>query len=285
MGTTEEQVELARQMYDELSPETSEYFNKMVEMELFDLDSKPGKANGGYCTFLPEYKMPFIFSNFNGTSADVEVLTHENGHAFMGYESARCNELGAYRHSTSEVAEIHSMSMEFFTHPYMEKFFGKDADKYRYLHIAKALTFVPFGVAVDEFQHRVYAEPDMTPAQRRAVWRELERKYMPHRDYDGDETMENGAGWFFKLHIFLYPFYYIDYTLASMGAFAYFGRSLKDRNEAWQSYLKLCRAGGSKPYLQLLALAGLDNPFEEGSVRRAIEPLAAELAKVDDSKL
>ena len=284
-GNKDELVQSALEMYRELSPETGRFFGDMVDMELFDLESKPGKANGGYCTFLPEYKMPFIFSNFNGTSADVNVLTHENGHAFMGYESSRVNELLKYRGSTSEVAEIHSMSMEFFTHPYMEKFFGDQADKYCYAHIADSLIFVPYGVCVDEFQHRVYENPDLTPKQRRALWRDLERKYLPHRDYDGNETMENGAFWFKQLHIFLYPFYYIDYTLASMGAFAYYGRDLKDHNEAWQSYLKLCRAGGSKPYLQLLKLAGLDNPFEEGSVRRAIEPLEKELNKVDDSKL
>ena len=263
----------AQEMYQALSKETGEFFSFLCEHELMDLETKPGKAAGGYCTFLPDYGAPFIFSNFNGTSGDVDVLTHEAGHAFEMYLASKTQELPEYWQSTSEIMEIHSMSMEFFTYPWMDKFFGDEVGKYKKLHTTGGLTFVPYGVCVDEFQHRVYEKPDMTPKERRAVWRALEKKYLPDRDYDGDEFMESGAFFFKQLHIFMYPFYYIDYTLASMGAFEFYGKMGEDRPRAWNDYVTLCGLGGSKPYLELLRAANLSNPFEEGSVQKAIAPL------------
>ncbi len=265
----------ALEMYQALSPETGEFFQFMCDRRLMDLETKPGKAAGGYCTFLPDYNAPFIFSNFNGTSGDVDVLTHEAGHAFQIYESSKEQPLAEYLSSSSEVNEIHSMSMEFFTYPWMEKFFGENTLKYKRLHTTEALTFVPYGVCVDEFQHRVYEKPDMTPSARKALWRELEKKYLPGRDYDGKSVFERGAFFFKQLHIFMYPFYYIDYTLASMGAFEFYGKMKENREAAWADYLNLCKLGGSRPYLELLKAANLRNPFAEGSVRHAIEPLVA----------
>ena len=263
----------AERMYDELSKETGEFFRFMRAHELMDLETKPGKAAGGYCTFLPDYDAPFIFSNFNGTSADVDVLTHEAGHAFQAYTTNKVQTVPEYGFPTSEAAEIHSMSMEFFTYPWMERFFGDQADKYQKLHTSEALTFIPYGVCVDEFQHRVYENPDMTPEERKAVWHELEQKYLPTRDYDGCEIFEKGAFFFEKLHIFMYPFYYIDYTLASMAAFEFYGKMQQNREAAWADYYRLCELGGSLRYLDLLKAAHLSNPFELGSVRKAIAPL------------
>lgn len=235
-----------------------------------DLVSRPNKRVGGYCAPLPDYKAPFIFANFNGTSGDVDVLTHEAGHAFAGMVSSKHNELMELNAPTLDACEIHSMSMEFFTYPWMELFFGESAQKYREKHLVDALLFVPYGVCVDEFQHIVYENPDLSPEARRGAWRALEKKYLPHRDYDGDAYMEAGGFWQKQHHIYSAPFYYIDYTLASMSAFEFFGRMQEDRERAWADYMALCEAGGTLPYTGLLKLANLSSPFEEGGVKRAI---------------
>ena len=269
IGTTEELVDKAQRMYREMSPETGEFFDFMKEYRLFDLETRPGKRMGGYMTRFPDYKAPFIFSNFNGTSADVDVLTHEAGHAFQGYLAMRSIPVSSLCGSTSEINEIHSMSMEHFAYPWMESFFGENAEKYRTAHLIEALAVIPYMVCVDEFQHRVYAKPDMTAADRRAVWREIEKKYMPWRDYDGNRFLEEGGFWMQKQHIFLYPFYYIEYALSQICAFQYYGRMKNNREAAWADYLRLCRAGGTKGYFELLEIGGLLNPFREGTVEKA----------------
>lgn len=277
LGNQEELVEKARQMYRELSPETGEFFDFMADREMFDLDSRYGKRGGGYCTFLPEYMSPFIFANFNGTNGDVDVLTHEAGHAFEAYTASRNLKLVDMVFSSYEVAEIHSMSMEFFTYPWMELFFGDKADSYRYSHLAENLLSVPYMVCVDEFQHKVFESPAMTALERRKVWKELEKIYLPWRDYGSNAFLEEGGFWMQKQHIFLFPFYYIDYALAQMGAFEFYGRMKKDREKAWNDYCRLCRAGGSKGYFELLELAGLNNPFEEGTVKKIVDNLREDL--------
>lgn len=276
-GTKDELVAKAQEMYRRLSPETGEFFDTMVQYELFDLETKPGKRPGGYCTFLPAYKFPFIFSNFNGTSADVDVLTHEAGHAFESYTASRHIRLTNMVFSTSEINEIHSMSMEYFTHPYMDLFFGDKADDYRYAHLADSLEVVPYMVCVDEFQHRVFENPSMGAKERRQIWHELEETYLPWRDYDGHKFLEEGGFWMQKQHIFLFPFYYIDYALAQMGAFEFYGRMKKDHAAAWSDYCTLCKAGGSKGYFDLLKVAKLSNPFEEGTVKKIADSLLEDL--------
>ncbi len=276
-------VEKARRMYESLSSETGEYFNFMCEHELFDLDTRPGKHLGGYCTFLPDEKAPFIFSNFNGTSADVDVLTHEAGHAFQAYTASRSLPLLNQIHSTSEINEIHSMSMEHFAYPYMDSFFGDAADKYRYAHLCSALTTIPYLVSVDEFQHRVFENPGMSALERRAVWHEIEQTYLPWRDYDGNEFLAGGGFWMQKQHIFLYPFYYIDYALAQICAFQFLAKDLEDHESAWADYLKLCKAGGSMGYFDLLDYAGLDNPFREGTVEKVMKVVEETIEKFGEN--
>ncbi|MCQ2554685.1 MAG: M3 family oligoendopeptidase [Clostridia bacterium] len=270
IGTKDELVEKARKMYNDMSKETGEYFNFMVEHELFDLETRPGKHLGGYCTFLPEYNAPFIFSNFNGTSADVDVLTHEAGHALQCYLSGRTQKTMLSTSSTSEINEIHSMSMEHFAYPYMESFFGENADKYRYSHLCSALTVIPYLVSVDEFQHRVFENPKMTAKERRKVWHEIEEIYLPWRDYDGNEFLTEGGFWMQKQHIFLYPFYYVDYALAQVCAFQLFIRERQDHDKAFHDYLELCKAGGSKGYFDLLSSAELKNPFKKETMEETI---------------
>lgn len=262
-------VEQARKMYRDMSRETGEFIDFMIGHELMDLDNKPNKASTGYMADLPEYKAPFVFSCFNGTTGDVDVLTHEMGHAFAGYTAMRVQPLAALSILSTDIAEIHSMSMEQFAYPYAELFFGEKADKYRFQHLQEAITFVPFGVAVDEFQHIVYNNPDLTPDERTAEWRKVEKKYMPWRKYDGDAFFEKGGWWYHKIHIFHYPFYYINYTLTTMGALEFKKKMAENRENAWKDYMTLCKVGGSLGYLDTLRAADLSVPFEEGSVKKA----------------
>ncbi len=259
----------AQKMYREMSPQTGEFIDFMIEHELTDLDNKEGKAATGYMTTLSEYKAPFVYSCFNGTTGDVDVLTHEMGHAFAGYVAMRTQPLQALWGEPTDIAEIHSMSMEQFAYPYAELFFGEKANEYRFQHLQEAITFVPFGVAVDEFQHIVYTNPDMTPSERTAAWRELEKKYMPWRDYGESEFFSRGGWWYHKLHIFHYPFYYINYTLTAMGALEFKKKAAENWQNCWKDYMTLCKVGGSLGYLDTLRAAGLAIPFEEGGVKRA----------------
>lgn len=278
-GTMEELVEAAGKMYDEMSPESGEFFRFMRKYQLFDLQTRPNKHLGGYCTSLGAYKAPFIFSNFNGTMEDVNVLTHEAGHAFMDYLSARRQVINQYQFSTSEVNEIHSMSMEHFAYPWMERFFGEQTKQYLHQHLVSSFCVIPYLVSVDEFQHGVYEKPDMTAQERRTLWRSIEKKYMPWRDYDGNAFLEEGGFWMQKQHIFLYPFYYIDYSLAQMNAFEFFMRSTTDRKAAWEDYVRLCKAGGSLGYFELLKLANLSIPLKEETVKKITAFVEEQLKK------
>lgn len=270
IGNDDELVEIAREMYKDMSKETGEFIDFMIDHELLDLKNKPGKASTGYMTSILKYKAPFVFSCFNGTIGDIQVLTHELGHAFAGYEAMRNQPIADYYSESTDIAEIHSMSMEQFAYPYAEKFFGDKANKFRFQHLQEAITFVPFGVAVDEYQHIVYAHPELTPKERTAEWKKLEAKYMPWRDYDGMEFFGRGGWWYHKIHIFLYPFYYINYTLTTMGAMEFKKKMREDKTSAWNDYMNLCKVGGSKSYLETLAYANLSDPFKPGSVKKAI---------------
>ena len=271
-------------MYRELSKETDEFFTFMTENNLLDLLSKKGKNSGGYCTYIPDYKSPFIFANFNGTAHDVDVLTHEAGHAFQVYES-RGYEVPEYLWPSYEACEIHSMSMEFLTWPWMGLYFENDEDKYKFIHLSEALLFIPYGVTVDEFQHWVYENPEATPEERRNKWLETERKYLPTRDYGEIDELKEGIFWFRQGHIFGTPFYYIDYTLAQVCAFQFWIKSRENREKAWEEYLNLCRLGGSKPFFELMKAANLKNPFNEGTIASVIPKIREFLDSIDDMKM
>lgn len=262
-------IEQGKKMYHELSPQTGEFIDFMTDNDLMDLITKKGKAGGGYCTFIPDYKSPFIFSNFNGTSGDIDVLTHEAGHAFQVYRSSWI-EIPELLWATYESSEIHSMSMEFFTWNWMEKFFKEDTNKYKYLHLSSAIKFIPYGVLVDHFQHKIYENPDLTPNERKNIWRELEKIYKPHSDYSENPFLEKGTWWFQQAHIFEMPFYYIDYTLAQICALQFWKKMNKDYKESWNDYLNLCYEGGTKSFLNLLKVAKLKSPFEDGCVKDII---------------
>lgn len=274
-GTPEEILVSGQKMYSELSAETKEFFDFMMEGQLFDVLGRKTKRAGGYMTYLPLYQAPFIFANFNGTSGDVDVITHECGHAFQGYLSG-FDKIQEHREITMETAEIHSMSMEFFTEKYMEMFFD-NADKYRTQHLEDAVFFVPYGIMVDEFQHIVYANPDMTPAERHAAWKKLESEYKPHLDYEDNAFFGKGGFWQKQLHIYQMPFYYIDYCLAQTCALQYKVWMDENYEEAWNSYLKLCRLSASDFYTNMLKEVELDCPFEDGCVENIISKIEKKL--------
>ncbi|APH14518.1 oligopeptidase [Clostridium sporogenes] len=277
-------LEKAKKMYGELSKETDEFFTFMLQNELMDLISRKGKVSGGYCTYISKYKSPFIFSNFNGTSGNVDVLTHEAGHAFQAYCS-RYYEVPEYIFPTYEAAEIHSMSMEFFARPWMELFFKEDELKYKFSHLASAIIFIPYGVTVDEFQHFVYENPDASPMERKDKWRKIEKKYLPSRDYEDNDFLNRGGFWFKQSHIFSVPFYYIDYTLAQICALQFWHKSNENREKAWEDYLNLCKKGGSKSFLELVKEANLNNPFEKETIERTIEPVKVWLDSINDTNM
>ena len=283
MGTPDDILRGADTMYGELSKDTDRFFQFMRSNNLMDLVNRENKATGGYCTYIDGYKSPYIFSNFNGTSGDIDVLTHEAGHAFQVFLS-RNKKITEYNWPTYEACEIHSMSMEFFTWKWMPLFFGEDADKYYFSHMSSALQFLPYGVAVDEFQHFVYENPTATPSVRNQKWREIEQKYLPHRQYDGNTFLENGGFWQKQNHIFASPFYYIDYTLAEICAFQFWKKDRENHQKAWTDYVRLCKAGGSMSFLKLVDLANLRSPFEDGCVESVVGDITNWLDSVDDSR-
>ncbi len=273
-STADEILAAGKQMYHELSPETAEFADFLWGNELLDVLSKEGKAPGGYCTEFRSYKAPFIFSNFNGTSGDVDVLTHEAGHAFAGFRAMRKGYLGNMTSPTIEACEVHSMSMEFLTAPWHEKFFGPLTRKYELGHCEDALIFIPYGCMVDEFQHRMYENPELTPAQRNQLWLDLEKKYRPWIDFEDLPFYSRGAGWQRQLHIYLYPLYYIDYCMAQTVAFQFWIASMKDRADAWARYLCFADAGGTRTFEGLVEEAGLKVPYAPGCIREIGEAIS-----------
>ena len=283
-GSPDHLIKEAQVMYRELSNETGDFFDMMVEEELMDLVNHEGKRPGGFCTSFPKYDRPYIFSNFNGTDHDITVLTHEAGHAFQCYSSRKQPLLG-YLWPTMEAAEIHSMSMEFFTWPWMHKFFKEETDRFKYKHVAGSLSFLPYGACVDHFQHWVYENPEATPKERNQRWLDLESIYLPDRDYDDLHFPKTGGIWQGQLHIYQMPFYYIDYTLAQTCAFQFWIKNQQDSEKAWKDYVHLCSAGGSQSFTKLVALAGLELPFNDGCLETVVEHVSEWLDKVDPNKL
>ena len=278
-GSPAEILSGGRKLYEDLSEETGKFFREMTDRGLLDVISRKGKAAGGYCDYFEKFKAPFIFANFNGTSGDIDVLTHEAGHAFQVW-LGRDENVPEYYFATMEAAEIPSMGMEFFAWPWMELFFA-DADQYRYQHLTESALFLPYGCLGDEFQHQVYANPELSPLERRQLWREIEKKYLPHRDYGDNDFLESGGFWFQQGHIFEAPFYYIDYVLAQVSVFQLWRKIVDDSKGAWADYLALCRKGGSLSFTQLIKTANLISPLEDGCVASVVRDVSSWLHSVD----
>lgn len=284
-GNEEYILKMGQFFYDSLSEETGEFFRTMLDMQLMDVLSTEGKASGGYCTSLADYHVPFIFANFNGTQGDVDVVTHEAGHAFAAW-------MNRYRVPKSsvwpslEACEVHSMSMEFFAWPWADKFFGDDTDKYLYSHLSSAITFIPYGTMVDHFQHTVYEKPGMSPSERHAEWKKLLGIYMPWVKLDGEIPFySDGEGWQRQSHIYFSPFYYIDYCLAQTVSLQFWAMIQEDVKKAWDVYMAYTRQGGSEVFTRLLENAGLDSPFDPACLKKAAEKAAKWLDSFDKHKL
>ena len=280
-GTADDILAQGKKFYDELSPETSVFFRTMLDDELMDVLSTEGKEGGGYQTDLSYYRVPFIFANFNGTQGDVEVVTHEAGHAFA-YWMNRDRIPTEYSGPTAEACEVHSMSMEFFGWKNADGFFGPDARKFRYSHLAGAITFIPYGTMVDHFQHIVYEKPDMTPAERHAEWKRLLGIYQPWLKLDGEiPFFADGEGWQRQAHIYECPFYYIDYCLAQTVALEFWAMIRKDPDDAWKHYMAYTKQGGSRTFTDLLKNADLTTPFDEACLRGVCETATKWLENYD----
>lgn len=272
----DQMIRQAQAMFADIGYGLDEFFQRMVDGQFMDLKNRKGKAGGGFCTSFDLYGMPYIFANFNGTRGDVEVFTHEMGHAFQGYMS-RHQPWVEYLWPTYESCEIHSMGLEFLTYPAMEKFFGERADDFRKLHLASSLVFLPYGVAVDHFQHLVYESPTASPAERHAMWQELEAQYQPWLDYGDLPHASDGGRWQAQRHIYASPFYYIDYTLAQTCALQFWLRANQDPDQAMQDYVALCQRGGEAPFRELVDSAGLISPFQEGCLGDVVAAARSEL--------
>jgi M3 family oligoendopeptidase len=259
-----------------LDPELEAFARLVDERGLSDLMTRSGKRAGAYCTFLASYDVPFVFHNCNGSPDDVRTLMHELGHAFQAYRS-RALPLIDYVTPTLEAAEVHSMSLEFLSWPEMDRFFGDESETYRRAHLAQQLAFLPYGVAVDHFQHLVYERPDATPDERHAMWRWVEARYLPWRAYGDLARPAHGAFWQGQLHIYNLPFYYVDYTLALCCALQFWAAAHDDRGDALARYVALCGRGGSASFESLVASAGLVSPFEPSALEHVVERARATL--------
>ncbi|MEM9015985.1 MAG: M3 family metallopeptidase [Verrucomicrobiota bacterium] len=270
LGDHDWMVDRATEMFDEIGHGLDTFFEEMKAREAMDLKSRRGKAGGGFCEFLHGFGFPFIFANFNGTRSDVEVFTHEVGHAFQSYRS-RDLPMSDIVWPTTEACEIHSMALELLTWPCMDKFYGEEAaETLRRVHLSSFIQFLPYGVSIDHFQHLVYDNPKATPEERNAMWQEIEQTYLPWWNYGDLPAKCSGRLWQQKQHVYLAPFYYIDYCLAMTGALQFWSKSRVDSDEAMRAYVELCRLGGSRDYRGLLESAGLQSPFEVGCLDAVI---------------
>ena len=276
IGDDQQILASGRELYGQLSPETREFMDFMCENELFDVEGRKDKTTGGYMTYIPDYRSPFIFANFNGTSDDADVITHECGHAFQGYLT-RNDPIREHADITMETAETHSMSMEFFTEPWIDRLFGSDASRYVEMHFEDAMMFIPYGTMVDEFQNIIYEDPSLDPKSRKTVWRDLEKQYKPHLDYGDNAYLNAGGFWQKQHHIYDLPFYYIDYCIAGTNALQYKVWMDQDYKAAWNSYLTLCKLSASDFFPGLMSAVGLRNPFEDGCLAYIVRELSAKL--------
>jgi M3 family oligoendopeptidase len=271
------QIDAARKVYAALHPRLAKHFDTMVGRGLVDLENRPGKRPGAFCTSMPDRDEVRIFCNSTGAASDVGTLLHESGHSFQGWESqpiALCE----LQWPTLEACEIHSMGMELLSFPHLDAFFAsEDAQRFRRQRLAKTVTLLPYVAVVDAFQHEVYENPGLSPDERAQTWARLWRRFMQGEDWSGHDA-DAARWWHRQLHIFGMPFYYIDYALAETCALQLWRLGRKDPGEAMRRYLRLCEIGGTRSFLGVLEEGGLESPFEEGVLPPLVELVREELA-------
>ena len=274
-------INAAKEMYEEMSSETKEFFDYMEKSKNMDLESRDNKKWGAFCAFIPDFKTPFVYGNFENTAEDVDLLTHEMGHGFQMYRS-RNFDLPEYRFPTLDSCEVHSMSMEFLSYPFMDKFFGEDANKFKFSHLTQYIKFIPYCALIDDFQHFIYENPECTMDERNEYYKKIEKEYMPYRNYD-DLTYFNSGRFYQKQgHLITDPMYYIDYSLALNVALQLFSELEENKETTVNKYIKLCDIGGSKSFIELVKEAGLISPFDENSfkaINKEIQNKLIELKK------
>ena len=255
-------------IFGQLSPESRVYYQDLRRCGFYDLGDRKGKIRGAYSNYVPIYGMPFIFETFARSPGAVKTFAHECGHGLHSYLK-RGEPFVESGNATSDICEIHSMAMEFFIWPYLDRLYSaEDVRKYKFFHLKTALSFLPYGAAVDEFQTEVYDHPELTPQQRLALWKDLEKRYMPWRRYKHEGFLSEGRAWQRQTHIYKWPFYYIDYVLAQICALQFHFLNEEDHEKAWASYLRLLRCSGFQSFDETLAIAGLESPFAPGVVEK-----------------
>lgn len=261
-------AQTAGKVFRLLFDKSPSFLYSLDRRRFMDLEARPGKAGGGYCETIHSAELPFIFMNASSTHEDVTTLMHECGHAYASIASLSERRLTVLHQPSLDICELHSTAMEYLTYPYMDQFFGEEAEAYTLLHMSQSLLFLPYACLVDEFQHHVYDQPELSPEARNELWRELERKYQPELEYREDEHFASGRAWQKKEHIFAAPFYYIDYALAQIGALQFWIQARRKPKKVLEKYSALCAAGGELTFNELLELAGLESPFKPAAFKR-----------------
>jgi oligoendopeptidase F len=271
-------VARTQEIFNKLDPELAGGFQEMQNLKLLDLDNRKGKAPGGYQSTLSEARVPFIFMNAVGVQRDVETILHEAGHAFHALATQK-EDLYAYRSAPIEFCEVASMSMELLGNEFLEQFYAPaEANRARRVHLEGIIGFFPWMATVDAFQHWVYTHPDHTRVERRAAWIDLMNRFGGEVDWSGWEEARASV-WHRQLHIFLYPFYYVEYGIAQLGALQVWANSKKDKVKALEDYKQALKLGGSRPLPNLFAAAGCRFRFDGETIKPLIKLAQTELVK------
>src|SRR5688572_8441578 len=269
--------------FDQLDPDLSRGFRLMGDLKLLDLANRKGKAPGGYQSTLSESRLPFIFMNAVGVQRDVETILHEAGHAFHAL-ATRDEDLYAYRHAPIEFCEVASMSMELLGNEFIESFYNEaDSRRARRDHLEGIIEIFPWIATVDAFQHWIYTNPGHTREARAAAWLELMERFGGNVDWSGFSDVRANL-WHRQLHIFLHPFYYIEYGIAQLGALQVWANSKNDRAGALRDYRKALKLGGSRPLPELFQSAGCKFDFSAATVKPLIQLIRSELDKLEKAE-
>ena len=275
----EEMVGKAQRIFDQLDGKLAAGFRTLQDLRLLDLANRKGKAPGGYQSTLSEARLPFIFMNAVGLQRDVETMLHEAGHAFHAL-ATRAEDLHAYRSAPIEFCEVASMSMELLGNEFLEAYYSPaDANRARRKHLEGIVEIFPWIATVDAFQHWIYSHPGHSPAERTAAWLSLLDRFGGEVDWTGYENARAKL-WHRQLHIFLHPFYYVEYGIAQLGALQVWANSWQDRPKALASYHRGLALGGSRPLPELFTAAGCRFDFSGRTVKPLIEMVRSELAKL-----
>lgn len=274
-------VEGFGKIYQKISKETDIYYKAILEGGFYDLDIRPGKIMGAYANMVGRYHMPFIFETYNNTFGAVKTFAHETGHGFHSYVN-RGEAFQFLQQCSSDLAEIHSMGMEFFIWPYLGDIIPPEQEKsYQYQHLKSALSFIPYGCAIDEFQEIVYDCPDMTMEERLEAWKSLERVYLPWRCYETNLFFAQGRFWQRQPHVYKWPFYYIDYVLAQICALQLHYLNRENPEKAWKCYLGILKDSAFCSFSETIQKEGLSTPFEGHTIAGLAAKIKEEMSLLE----